>query len=196
MARRRVYLDNSATTPVDPRVAAAMARALSRTLAMRRASTVLGSRRVLPSIVHGVKSPGWLVLSRMRLCSLRVALKQTTSQSAGCAKRQRLMGGTSSRQRSNIRRLQEFVSDLKSEAGRSRVCRFMPTESSGLKMLPEPFGLTLCSSRLCSRTMRSERFNRSVRSVHSFARNELRVNEIYGSTRTPFRRGTTRIKRR
>ena len=28
MARRRVYLDNSATTPVDPRVAAAMARAV------------------------------------------------------------------------------------------------------------------------------------------------------------------------
>ena len=50
---------------------------------MRRASTVLGSRRVLRSIVHGVKSPGWLVLSRMRLCSLRVALKQTTLQSAG-----------------------------------------------------------------------------------------------------------------
>ena len=28
MARRQVYLDNSATTPVDPRVAAAMARAV------------------------------------------------------------------------------------------------------------------------------------------------------------------------
>ena len=29
MSARRVYLDNSATTPVDPRVAAAMARALT-----------------------------------------------------------------------------------------------------------------------------------------------------------------------
>ncbi|HJU92867.1 MAG TPA: cysteine desulfurase family protein [Pyrinomonadaceae bacterium] len=40
MARRRVYLDNSATTPVDPRVAAAMARAVVETFG--NASSVHG----------------------------------------------------------------------------------------------------------------------------------------------------------
>src|SRR5688572_11561442 len=40
MARRRVYLDNSATTPVDPRVAAAMARAVTETFG--NASSVHG----------------------------------------------------------------------------------------------------------------------------------------------------------
>ena len=40
MARRRVYLDNSATTPVDPRVATAMARAVTETFG--NASSVHG----------------------------------------------------------------------------------------------------------------------------------------------------------
>src|SRR6185436_18606174 len=40
MTRRRVYLDNSATTPVDPRVAAAMARAVVETFG--NASSVHG----------------------------------------------------------------------------------------------------------------------------------------------------------
>ena len=57
MARRRVYLDNSATTPVDPRVAAAMARAVVETSEMRRASTALGSRHAQRSIARGVKWP-------------------------------------------------------------------------------------------------------------------------------------------
>ena len=62
MAERRVYLDNSATTPVDPRVAAAMARAVVETFG--NASSVHGfgqqaraavdrSRREVAALIAG-----------------------------------------------------------------------------------------------------------------------------------------------
>src|SRR5688500_19345597 len=95
----------------------------------RRASMVLGSRLARRSTARVVKSQAWLEQSRMRWCSLQVALKQTTSLSGVCAKLLPHMVGTLLRLLSSTRRFSAFVRIVTRVAGRLRGCRYLTMET-------------------------------------------------------------------
>ena len=101
----------------------------SRISEMRPVSMASGNRRVPRSTGRDVRSQRSLARSRMRSCSLRVELRQTTSLFEGCAKQQRRTAGTLSRHQSSIRQSLVFVLRWKSLAGKSHGYRYIKTGS-------------------------------------------------------------------